>query len=83
MLAGVWAWDTSRFRRFGRVVVERERQVNMSNEKNCGWLFPYASSHLLRMVFRFHYHSQKVIGSLGFDIGHQKLPRYMGMIIKP
>ena len=23
-------------------------------------------NHLLRKVFRFHYHSQKVIGSLGF-----------------
>ncbi len=24
------------------------------------------SNHLLSIVFRFHYHSQKVIGSLGF-----------------
>ena len=39
------------------------------------------SNHLLRKVFRFHYHSQKVIGSLGqFDSNFVKwakpTPRY-------
>ena len=28
------------------------------------------SNHLLNIVFRFHYHSQKVIGSLGEVISH-------------
>ena len=27
-------------------------------------------NHLLRKVFRFHYHSQKVIGSLGIGCSH-------------
>ena len=29
-------------------------------------------SHLLSKVFRFHYHSQKVIGSLGGCLGYQE-----------
>ena len=32
-------------------------------------------SHLLRRVFRFHYHSQKVIGSLGLVGGHLNISK--------
>ena len=34
------------------------------------------SNHLLSKVFRFHYHSQKVIGSLGKKINYVKVGKY-------
>ena len=36
-------------------------------------------NHLLRKVFRFHYHSQKVIGSLGFSFTSQKMQGIAGL----
>ena len=36
------------------------------------------SNHLLNIVFRFHYHSQKLIGSLGNDIPSIKPPDFCG-----
>ena len=35
----------------------------------CQWMIG-VSNHLLSKVFRFHYHSQKVIGSLGWEVKH-------------
>ena len=41
------------------------------------------SNHLLSIVFRFHYHSQKVIGSLGIkEVKHQPTHR-LGSVLKP
>ena len=36
-------------------------------------------NHLLSKVFRFHYHSQKVIGSLGFSFTSQKMQGSAGL----
>ena len=34
-------------------------------------------NHLLRRVFRFHYHSQKVIGSLGIRVDDLGVPLFL------
>ena len=59
---------------FHRLFIEQHasKRLNKTSEKNntlgiqsYSHLMIGVSNHLLSIVFRFHYHSQKVIGSLG------------------
>ena len=54
-------WRTVIFRKGGMVYTVPKDPITFSDDD-------WVCNHLLRKVFRFHYHSQKVIGSLGSNV---------------